>query len=134
MIFVPPPKFSSSRNTLDESMIPAINIVFLLLIFFMIAGHIESRSDQLLIPSSSSEMDLAKQDVGINVMADGRYYLNNIAVEITDLPKQLNQLSLSAESKITFRIHKDLPASVMDPILNVIKELGVKKLLLVTEQ
>ncbi|MFT2111168.1 ExbD/TolR family protein [Marinomonas sp. 2405UD68-3] len=133
MIFVSPPK-SSSLNTLDESMIPAINIVFLLLIFFMIAGHIASRSDQLLIPSSSSEMDLARQDVAIKVMANGRYYLNDMAVEITDLPEQLNQLSLSAESKITFRIHKNLPASVMDPILSVIKELGVKQLLLVTEQ
>ncbi|MCZ2723739.1 biopolymer transporter ExbD [Marinomonas sp. 15G1-11] len=134
MILTTSEKTSSSSDKLDESMVPAINIVFLLLIFFMIAGHIESRSDQLVIPTSSSETDLVLQDIEIRVMAGERYYLNDVQVEAKDLFEQVRQLSPALEVKIICRIHKDLPASSMDPVLQAVKKLGTKQLLLVTEQ
>lgn len=134
MILVKPKTESSSKEKLDESMIPAINIVFLLLIFFMIAGHIESRSDQLVIPSSSSESDLVIQDIEVRVMADSRYYLNDVQVSPSELFERILHLSLSLDSKIICRIHKDLPASAMDPVLKAVKQAGAKQLLLVTEQ
>ncbi|WP_191601939.1 ExbD/TolR family protein [Marinomonas algicola] len=134
MILIKTKSDSSSKDKLDESMIPAINIVFLLLIFFMIAGHIESRSDLLVIPSSSSETDLVMQEIEIRVMADSRYYLNDIQINKDELVERIRNLSPSTESKITCRIHKELPASAMDPVLTAVRLLGAKQLLLVTEQ
>ena len=61
MIFTHTQKPSRPKRQLDDSMVPAINIVFLLLIFFMIAGHIEARNADLQIPASSSEGELVAQ-------------------------------------------------------------------------
>ncbi|MGI1670885.1 MAG: biopolymer transporter ExbD [Neptuniibacter sp.] len=122
-----------ARNSLDDSMIPAINIVFLLLIFFMIAGHIEARNEQLKIPQSSSEKDLEAQDVDIQILADGSYVLNGQKSDVA-LSEALQQLSLSSESIITLHVHRDLPASSMDPVLKSTRQLGIKHLQIATVQ
>ena len=47
-----------SKMNLDESMVPAINIVFLLLIFFMIVGKIERSNNDLLVPKSQNQRQI----------------------------------------------------------------------------
>lgn len=114
-------------------MIPAINIVFLLLIFFMIAGHIEARNEQLKIPQSSSEKDLDAQDVDIQILADGSYVLNGQETDFA-LKEAIQQLTLSSESIITLHVHRDLPASSLDPVLKSTRQLGIKQLQIATVQ
>ncbi len=114
-------------------MIPAINIVFLLLIFFMIAGHIEARNEQLHIPGSLSEQDLNIREIEIQVLADGNYLLNGTALS-SGIAAALNDMALSKESVITLHVHRDLPASSLDPVLNSVRKLGIKQLLIATEQ
>lgn len=132
MNFVEPPK-RSSANKLDDGMIPAINIVFLLLIFFMIAGSIEAKSDQLQIPQSISEAALAEERVTIQIMANGEYYLDGEQVN-EGLGDAFKLLELSPETTVTCHVHKDLPASALDPVLDVVRLSGIKKLQIATEQ
>lgn len=127
------PTPNRSRNSLDDSMIPAINIVFLLLIFFMIAGHIEARNEQLQIPQSSSEKDLETQDVDIQILAKGSYVLNGQETDVS-LTEALQLLTLSSESIITLHVHRDLPASSLDPVLKSTRQLGIKRLQIATVQ
>lgn len=127
------PVQKNKSRSLDDSMIPAINIVFLLLIFFMIAGHIEARNEQLQIPGSLSEQDLNIREIEIQVLADGNYLLNGTALS-SDIAAALNEMALSKESVITLHIHRDLPASSLDPVLKSVRKLGIKQLLIATEQ
>lgn len=120
-----------TKKSLDESMIPAINIVFLLLIFFMIAGHIEATTDQLVIPASTSETDLQAPNVKIDVMADGQYLINEMAIKNT-LNDDIDALGVNASSTVVFYVHRDLPASSLDPVLSVIRQRGITRLQLAT--
>ena len=43
MIF-PPPK-AKNKNTFDNALIPLINVIFLLMVFFLVVGRIESTPD-----------------------------------------------------------------------------------------
>ena len=131
MKFVQTPP-ASKQNNLDDSMIPAINIVFLLLIFFMIAGHIEARNTDLLIPQSKSSSELEIKDLLIEVTASGEYSINGEKVSIP-LQQALADLNLSPESMITCKVHKTLPVTVLDPILNSVRTLGIKHLNIATE-
>lgn len=132
MRLVDPPRRSAS-NKLDDGMIPAINIVFLLLIFFMIAGRIEAKSDQLRIPASISVAALAEESITIRVMANGDYYLNGNKVN-AGLFDQFGLLEVSEDSTVICHIHRDLPASALDPVLDVVRLSGITKLQIATEQ
>jgi len=126
------PDTSTANKNLDDSMIPAINIVFLLLIFFMIAGQIESSSDQLRIPESISETELSQQDLTIQIMANGDHYLNGDMITTT-LNQQFKLLAVSPLTSVTFHIHKDLPASSLDPVLEAVHLSGIKRLSIATD-
>ena len=119
-------------SSLDDSMIPAINIVFLLLIFFMVAGQIKAPQEELAIPSSISESELASLDAVLEIDAQGKLTLNHRPIN------SIRELGASNESgkisSLTLRVHKTLNAEVLDPILRRIRELGLKQVQLETEQ
>ncbi len=121
-----------TKKSLDDSMIPAINIVFLLLIFFMIAGQIEASSDQLRIPSSSSEAELDVIDTKIELLADGTVLIDDNIVT-TPLVTAISTLGLTVDSTVVCYVHKDLPASRLDPLLSSIRQLGITRLTLATK-
>jgi biopolymer transport protein ExbD len=123
---------AASQNKLDDSMIPAINIVFLLLIFFMIAGHIEARNEHLQVPASYSETQLEAGQFEIKIDANRVYYINGKAVD-TNLSEQLKGMApLSADIAVVCHVHRDLPATVLDPVLIAVRELGIRQLSIAT--
>jgi biopolymer transport protein ExbD len=133
MSFIRVQSQNNASNKLDDSMIPAINIVFLLLIFFMIAGQIQATNDQLIIPKSVSDAAIPEQAILVNVMADGRYYINEQAID-SSLVDALQALGVSSTSTINCHLHKDLPVTALDPVLQAVRLLGVETLHLATEQ
>lgn len=126
-------KVTKRSATIDESMVPAINIVFLLLIFFMIAGKIEAQKQPLTIPSSSSESELVTSEVEIQISVDGLYFLNSLPIK-ESLYLELQRLVLNDQSVVTVLVDRELPATVLDPVLNAVRKLGIKNLNIATER
>ncbi|HUH38647.1 MAG TPA: biopolymer transporter ExbD, partial [Spongiibacteraceae bacterium] len=74
----------------DDNMIPLINIVFLLLIFFMIAGRIASDDAlQLTLPQAQQAAPAPELRVEILVDRDGRIALDGVVVSVEQLAAQL---------------------------------------------
>lgn len=120
------------RRNLDESMVPAINVVFLLLIFFMMVGHIESRSDLLKIPQSESSVDIAPQSLELKLFADGSMQLQG--VELTaGLLDALRASQVSGETTLICHVHRELSASALDPVLAAARQLGIGSLQIATQ-
>ena len=126
-------KNKKNMKKLDDSMIPAINIVFLLLIFFMIAGKIESRDTQLLVPKSTSDVKFSKQEVDIKILPNGDYSINNKKVE-DSLIKQFESLALNENTIITCHIHNELPVSKLDEVLEAVQAFGIKQINIATHR
>ena len=126
-------KKSDVGERLDDSMIPAINVIFLLLVFFMIVGHIEARNDQLLIPESSSQIDVAEQRVEIQILANGQQLIDGHRVE-GSLLDALKSRQIPSDAVVTCHIHRALPATALNPVLGAVRSLGIRHLQIVTNQ
>ena len=128
-------RFEPSRPKNDEERIlPLINIVFLLLIFFMLAGKL-SASDPFEVapPRSISEGPPAAQDLLVLVGADGRLALDG---EVLDLPAFKTSLAgrLAAQDKVRVRLKADgrAEATRVVAVMELLREAGVKRLKLLT--
>ena len=128
-------RFEASRPKNDEERIlPLINVVFLLLIFFMLAGKL-SASDPFEVapPRSISEGPPAAQDVLVLVGADGRLALDG---EMVDGPalKALLAERLTAAAKVRVRLKADgrAEATRVVAVMELLREAGVKRLKLLT--
>ena len=81
------------KKSISDSidLIPMINLIFLLLIFFMLTGVIKKK-DILDIKRAESihgvESKVLNDETLLSLNQDGKIYLNNILTELENLEKQ----------------------------------------------
>ena len=100
-------KIKDKREYDDDGLLPLVNIIFLLLIFFMIAGVIEKKivKDNLELPSAELSRFENKEVTKIYIDKDNNYFLNdkvtsneNIIFYIQD--KKIKEVILIADKSL----------------------------------
>lgn len=124
------------RRRLDEDqrILPLINVVFLLLIFFMVAGQL-ANTDPVPIepPVSNSDKETANRTLQILVPADGRILIEGKIVQPADLRARLKALAANdAARSIHLKSDGATEARIVIRILDQIKDAGFEKVKLLT--
>ncbi|SFF83141.1 ExbD/TolR family protein [Neptunomonas qingdaonensis] len=123
----------------DDNLIPLINVVFLMLIFFMVAGQIQ-RSDAQRVQPPESFSDTRQTEDGITLMvtADGLLYLDNQEVDEAGLASGLLAAFSQTEKPEAFvvlvKVDAGLPVDVLQSVLRQIKATGLLRVSLATRQ
>lgn len=128
------PKSSLSKRS-DNSLIPLINIIFLLLIFYMIAGQI-SYSDGAIVevPVSTSDKQLLPPELQLTMTADGSVSINGVKPGPTTLNEALREaLSKQAGSTVTIKADKNVRAHQLQSLLDSLKSNGVTDIMLFSQ-
>lgn len=127
----PPPKRRS-----DDGIVPLINIVFLLLIFFLIAGTIAPKP----------EIDVAypetEKSPGANAPADAVYVSADRRISYRGLPVDLGGLAAmvatvnpaSQDAPLAVVVDQALPAKELSPVLGTLAAAGVVRIRLITRR
>lgn len=126
----------SRRQSDDDNLIPLINVVFLMLIFFMVAGQIrKSDSLNVQLPKANIENSAVDSPVRINVLSDARIYLNQEALSVAELSARLKLLTASLPQPVTVRVQidADLLVSELSSVFDAIRRAGLNRIWLVTE-
>lgn len=118
----------------DDNLIPLINIVFLLLVFFMVAGQIGNQDAQHIdSPASASEAPLAVEALELNLDAHG--VLSHQDQPISDEAlRELLTTSAGAENPVTVVLRADRTATAesLEHILQQLRAEGIASLTLRT--
>jgi len=126
----PPPKPKSD----DERVLPLINVVFLLLIFFMLAGRLVA-SDAFRIepPQSASDGPVRAQGLVVLVAADGRLALDNVPVEATALRSAVaDRIAEQPALRVRLKADGAADASRVVGVMEALRAAGVAELQLLT--
>ena len=119
----------------DDNMIPMINIVFLLLIFFMIAGQISNADPFALeLPRADIEQSAKKMPITIYLSADGEVVVNESSTRNSELVTTLrNYLAAEGEQpSVAIKADHSVKAADLDFILQAVKQAGIAKINLYT--
>lgn len=122
-----------ARST-DESIVPLINIVFLLLVFFMLAGTIEP-ADPFDVEPPQSAVEPGEPQDGVTVLVgpDGAVALGGEPVPPVSLARRLKPLRESDPGqRILVKADALAPASAVLPVLQAIGDGGFDSVVLVT--
>lgn len=117
----------------DGGVLPLINVVFLLLIFFMVVGHLAA-ADPFHIepPQSASERD---PDAAVHVVlvgADGRVAFDGQAKDDTALQNALAAVVEQNADAIRLKADGGAPAVRLVQVMEIMRAAGVKKLHMLT--
>lgn len=115
--------FISRSRRDDDNMIPLINIVFLLLVFYMIAGEISSvMGDHVVPPFSSSNKALEGSSIVLVLDTDNVLSIHGEPVNLNQLADKLLENSGMAPSHIVLKADQQVTAASLDPVMRVLRE------------
>lgn len=118
----------------EENMIPLINIVFLLLIFFMLAGTLAAPDLFRVEPPQSSATAVPGEEAVVLMLAeDGRLALEQEYVRDSALAERVRQ-QLEARPQAELQVKADASVSSrrLLEIMNLLRDAGVDKIRLLT--
>jgi biopolymer transport protein ExbD len=128
------PPIEASRSEL--SVVPLVNVVFLLLVFFMLVGQITS-PEPLRVdpPRSESGHEDTGQTVKILVTRDGRIAIDSEVIPALKLDDRVARI-IAANPSASFQIKADGSADGVALIRTMerLRASGVKRLTLLTER
>ena len=111
---------SNNKRQSDDNMIPLINIVFLLLIFFMVAGQIKAQPDKAIeLPESMYLITADALSIRLELHENGELRLNN---EMLNPSKLTSLISNNAATKIALFADGRANAKQLDTLLNALSD------------
>ncbi len=130
-------RISNGRKRMsgDEGVLPLINIVFLLLIFFMIVGRISAADPfPLNPPTSISETKAQDKGLMIQIAQDGALALNGQVIDDSAFQQAVAALLTETPAlEIAVKADAQADADVMIKIMGILRNLGVTQMRLLTQ-
>ncbi|WP_157153207.1 ExbD/TolR family protein [Brachyspira murdochii] len=115
---------------------PMIDIVFNLLIFFMVGTTIiETPQIEISLPKSTSAVGTEKNEtIIISISKDGKQYINGYEVENLDNNlKELANTEGELEKPVEIRSDEDVRTQVLISVIDSVKNAGFTRLSIATE-
>lgn len=120
---------SRNKRSVEFSMASMTDIVFLLLIFFMLTSTLVSPNAlKLLLPKSSGKT-LAKQSVSVSIDESLQFYFNNEPVDFNQLEGLLLANIQSEEATVVLNAEKSVPIEQVVQVMNIANRNKIKMIL-----
>ena len=111
---------SSNKVLPSFNMSSMTDLVFLLLIFFMITSTLVSPNAlKLLLPQSNNQTS-AKAITSVSITKDFQFYIETTPVALEDLERQLQLKLMDAQDPtISLHVDKTVPIEVVVKVMNI---------------
>ena len=127
-----------SSEEVDLNITPLIDVVFLLLIFFMVSTTFDHESEMnITLPKASKEIAQAKPDA-INIAIDGqsRIYINQkelLNSQISTIKEALYDVAMDLENApIIISADEETPYQIVIRTMDAARQLGLVKITFAT--
>jgi biopolymer transport protein ExbD len=118
-----------NKRNVDFNMSSMTDIVFLLLIFFMLTSTLVSPNAlKLLLPKSSGKT-LAKQSVSISIDKDLNFYFNRDIINVSELEGKLLGIATEEDATVVLNAEKSVPIEEVVRVMGIANKLKIKMIL-----
>ena len=125
---------NSNKKINDNNLLPLVNIIFLLLIFFMIAGVIQKQKELYNVDLGKATIDnYTEREINtLFINKDGSIILNDEDVSFSVFEETISQLN--KKSELLIAADKELTAAKLNRILLILNNQSIKKIFLMTSK
>lgn len=127
---------SQARNYgVQFNLTPMIDIVFLLIIFFLVASYLSSSENHEVVqlsPAIGGRFDGpdSPRRIVVTVTADGQYLINGKSATIAEFSTQIRSTGGAADNDLEVRLRADKRAAyeMVEPLLVECAKAGISKI------
>ena len=128
-------RYRSARQQQGIDLTPLMDVMFIILIFFMVAATFElNRTIKLSLPKSlSGESKISKDKILIEVGPDGEVSFNGELIHLNQLSERIQQTENYAESTVYILGDENADYRYIVEVIDVLKVLSITDISLVTD-
>ena len=121
------------KSSID--MTPLMDIIFLVLIFFMVGTTFEmNRSLKMNLPETlTAEGNLSENKILLEADIDGNIAVNGQRVDLASLSETILNLSPTETTEVYIMGDENVPYKTIVQIMDIVKILGLEQISLVTD-
>lgn len=121
-----------THGSVSFNMTPMIDVVFLLIIFFLVSSHLAKQEAQLELPlpeaaTGEEPVEAGTPRLTVNLLADGSLTLAGRRVELAELPQRIAERRAREGEDLEVRIRSDrnVPYAAVEPVMLACVRSGV---------
>ena len=129
--------FTKEKKNIEINVAPLIDVVFLLLIFFMLASEFTDFKTIDMISPNQSEIDQPESNLPliINLSEKGVINIDSKEVSFNKLTQTVkDKLSNKKETKIIISTPHETKVNILIKIVDTIRGLGIENIALITKE
>jgi biopolymer transport protein ExbD len=122
------------RNT-QMNMTPLIDIVFLLLIFFLLTTHfIEEDSIGVKLPAANGRQNVRTHSVVVSMTKEGLLFLDGKRLALKDLETRLHEALKDSDGAVVIRADREATLQAAVSIMEAARQAGADRIVVATLQ
>ncbi|MBN2804882.1 MAG: biopolymer transporter ExbD [Deltaproteobacteria bacterium] len=132
-------KFSQRKisNPGDVNLTPMIDIIFNLLIFFLIVAVISQKGLNLTLPKTSTAEKRPDKSLEISVTGDKRILFNGKEISLDDVEKKLREEKMKKDDQkadnILLKADVEAPFGMFVTVMDTARKVGLTNLVIATK-
>ena len=114
---------------------PLIDVVFLLLIFFMLSSHfVTQQGIKITLPSAVTAKLHPEEDIVISITEDSNLYLNERLVTIENLLEQLRiEITKTGKNTVIIKADEKIDLGLAVKVMDIAKQADAERLIISTK-
>ncbi|MEO9592778.1 ExbD/TolR family protein [Rhodopirellula bahusiensis] len=126
----------NGRRVDEINMTPMIDVVFLLIIFFLVSSHLARQENRHAVdlPTASSSIESDPNAAPINLTMDSSHqlWLGATEVGLDEMIARLSQTESIVDTPVRLRVDQAVAYQFVEPVLHRINRIGVRDLSIAT--
>lgn len=115
-----------TRISTEFSLASMTDLIFLLLIFFLLTSNFVTPSGVPVTLPKSSVSVLEKMNISITVTADLKYYINNTQTTLESMESELRQEMGTDTKVVVLNVDESVPVKYFVKVAAIANKLGAK--------
>jgi biopolymer transport protein ExbD len=128
----------NKKKTLDLNLTPLIDVIFMLLLFFILTSNFVKPSMLLSLPEASSKARLKKTDIVVSVDKNSNVFINREQVPLEKLAElltgKIEALPAGSDKRIIFYGDEAMPYKGFVKVIDIIKSTGIDEINIAHEE
>lgn len=121
----------NKKKTLDLNLTPLIDVIFMLLLFFILTSNFVKPSILLSLPEASNKEKLKKTDIVVSVDKNSNIFINREQVPLEQLAEvltvKIEAMPEVKDKRIIFYGDEAMPYKGFVKVIDIIKSTGVNE-------
>ena len=127
--------FAKKNKNIEFNIAPLIDIVFLLLIFFMLASEFtDFKTIDMATPINSDQDIENSEPILVKLSSDGKIKIEEMSIDFSNLEKRIINLTKNqTDSKVIISTPEKTEINLLMKVMDIIRISGIDNIALITE-